>query len=197
VITLAGEWLRSVLAWSVIVLLAVPVGGALWLGVAHGESPCILCWAQRTSMVLVALVALFVVRYGPRPRHLGLLILLGAWGTFMALRHSALHLARDVGQGFRGVILGAHTYVWAWIIHWVVLLVAGMLLLLLYAISAAYSTLLAMDLQSRSVTAAYAVPGIAQPVGVTVRGGQLLIAQADGRIAVLERPVPAGANGRP
>jgi disulfide bond formation protein DsbB len=131
VITLAGERLRSVLAWFVIVLLAVPVGGALWLGVAHGESPCILCWAQRTSMVLVALVALFVVRYGPRPRYVGLLILLGAWGTFMALRHSALHLARDVGQGFSGVILGAHTYVWAWIIHWVVLLVAGMLLLLM------------------------------------------------------------------
>jgi disulfide bond formation protein DsbB len=127
---LTGDRLRTVLAWLVIVLLAVPVGGALWLGVAHGESPCILCWAQRTSMVLMALVALFVVRYGPRPRYLGLLVLLAAWGTFMALRHSALHLARDVGQGFAGSILGAHTYVWAWVIHWLVLLAAGVLLLL-------------------------------------------------------------------
>jgi hypothetical protein len=49
----------------------------------------------------------------------------------MALRHSGLHLARDVGQGFAGTILGAHTYVWAWVIHWAVLLVAGVLLLLL------------------------------------------------------------------
>ena len=128
---LTGERLRGVLAWIVIVLLAVPVGGALWLGVAHGESPCILCWAQRTSMVLVALTALFVVRYGPRPRYLGMVVLLGAWGMFMALRHSALHLARDVGQGFAGVILGAHTYVWAWVIHWAVLLVVAVLLLLL------------------------------------------------------------------
>lgn len=129
-IALTEERLRGLAAWLAIVLLAVPVGGALWLGVAHGESPCILCWAQRTSMVLIALVALFVVRYGPRPRYLGVLVLLGTWGTFMALRHSALHLARDVGQGFSGSILGAHTYIWAWVIHWAVLLVAGALLLL-------------------------------------------------------------------
>lgn len=129
-IALSETHLRRLLAWLVIVLLAVPVGGALWLGVAYGESPCILCWAQRTSMVLIALVALFVVRYGPRPRYLGMLVLLAAWGIFMGLRHSALHLARDVGQGFAAPILGAHTYVWALVIHWLVLLVAGVLLLL-------------------------------------------------------------------
>ncbi len=129
-IRLTEERLGLVLAWLVIVLLAVPVGGALWLGVAHGDAPCILCWSQRTSMVLMALVSLFVVRYGPRPRYLGILVLLGAWGTFMALRHSALHLARDVGQGFAGTIMGVHTYIWSWVIHWVVLLAAGALLVL-------------------------------------------------------------------
>jgi len=60
----------------------------------------------------------------------------------------------------------------------------------LYAISAAYSTLLVVDLRERTVTAAYAVPGLERPVGVAVRGSQLLIAQADGRIAALERPLP-------
>lgn len=129
-ITLSEERLRRVLAWLVIVLLVVPVGGALWLGAAHGESPCILCWAQRTSMVLIALVSLFVVRYGPRPRYLGMMVLLGAWGVFMATRHSSLHVARDIGQGFAIDILGAHTYTWAWVIHWLVLIVAGVLLVL-------------------------------------------------------------------
>jgi hypothetical protein len=128
---LGEDRLRTVLVWLVVILLVVPVGGALWLGVTHGESPCIFCWAQRTSMILMALVALFVVRYGPRPRYVGMLVLLGAWGVFMALRHSGLHLARDVGQGFAGTILGIHTYVWAGLIHWVVLLAAGALLLLL------------------------------------------------------------------
>lgn len=129
--TMSEARLRSVLAWVVLALVAVPVGGAVWLGVVHGESPCILCWAQRTSMVLVALVALFVLRYGPRPRYLGMVVLLGAWGTFMAIRHSALHLARDVGQGFAAPYFGVHTYIWSWVIHWVALGVIGVLLLLL------------------------------------------------------------------
>jgi hypothetical protein len=127
---LGDRGLREVLAWLVIALLVVPVGGALWLGLAHGESPCILCWAQRTSMVLIALVGVFVIRYGPRPRYLGMLVLLGGYGVYMSLRHMSLHMARDIGQGFAGSYLGAHTYSWSLFIHWVVLLAAAALLLL-------------------------------------------------------------------
>jgi hypothetical protein len=127
---LSQDRLLGILAWVVIILIAGPVGGAVWLGLVHGDSPCILCWAQRTCMVLIALVGLFVLRYGPRHRYLGIVVLLGAWGVYMALRHSALHLARDVGQGFSAPILGAHTYVWSWAIHWIVLIVIGLLLLL-------------------------------------------------------------------
>lgn len=128
---LSEDRLRAILAWIVIVLLGGPVTAAVLLGVLHGDSPCILCWATRTSMVLIALVGLFVIRYGPKPRYLGMAILLGVWGTFMAIRHSALHLSRDVGQGFAAAILGVHTYVWAWVIHVVVLAVIGVLLLFL------------------------------------------------------------------
>ncbi|HTX67265.1 MAG TPA: hypothetical protein VMD31_15950, partial [Opitutaceae bacterium] len=60
----------------------------------------------------------------------------------------------------------------------------------LYVISAAYSTLLVMDLSSGTVTAAYAVPGLVRPVGLAARGADLLVAQADGRIAILPRPTP-------
>ncbi len=128
---LSQDRLRTVLAWVVIALIGVPVGGAVWLGVVYGESPCILCWAQRTSMVLIALVGLFVLRYGPRPRYIGLVVLLGTWGVYMALRHSALHLARDVGQGFAAPYFGVHTYAWAGFIHFVVLVAVAVLLLLL------------------------------------------------------------------
>jgi hypothetical protein len=58
----------------------------------------------------------------------------------------------------------------------------------LYAISAAYSTLLVVDLTAKTVQAAFAVPGLQRPVGVAVRGPQLLVAQADGKVAVLARP---------
>ena len=62
---------------------------------------------------------------------------------------------------------------------------------LLYAVSAAYSTLLVIDLRAKTLAAAYAVPGIAGPVGVAARGTELLIAQADGRVAVVAMPVPS------
>jgi disulfide bond formation protein DsbB len=131
VTVLSEDRLRTVLAWIVIILIGGPVGAAVWLGVVYGEAPCILCWAQRTSMVLLGLLGLFVLRYGPRPRYIGMVVLLGAFGVFMSLRHAALHLARDVGQGFAAPYFGAHTYVWAWFVHWVVLAVVGVLLLLL------------------------------------------------------------------
>ena len=126
---LTEDRLRTVLAWVVIVLIGGPVLGAVLLGVLHGDSPCILCWAERTGMILIALTGLFVVRYGPRPRYLGLAVLLGVWGVYMSLRHSGLHAARDVGQGFSTPIFGVHTYVWALVIYVIALTVIGVLLL--------------------------------------------------------------------
>jgi len=126
---LTEDRLRSVLAWVVIVLIGGPVLGAVLLGVLHGDSPCILCWAERTGMILIALAGLFVVRYGPRPRYLGMAVLIAVWGVYMSLRHSGLHLARDVGQGFSAPILGVHTYVWALVIYVIALAVIGVLLL--------------------------------------------------------------------
>ena len=128
--------LRSILAWVVIVHVGGPVAGAVLLGVLHGDSPCILCWAQRTSMVLIALVGLFVIRYGPRPRYLGMAVLLGVYGQYMALRHSGLHLSRDIGQGFSAAILGVHTYSWSWFVHVAALAVIGALLLFLREVNA-------------------------------------------------------------
>ncbi len=134
---LTEDRLRSVLAWVVIVLIGGPVLGAVMLGVLHGDSPCILCWAERTGMILIALTGLFVVRYGPRPRYLGMAVLLGVWGVYMSLRHSGLHMARDVGQGFSAPILGVHTYIWALVIYAIALAVIGVLLLFVREIAPA------------------------------------------------------------
>jgi len=84
-------------------------------------------------MVLIALSPVRdPVRPPPRTSACGLL---GAWGVFMAVRHSALHLARDVGQGFSAPILARTTYVWAGFIHLTVLAVIGVLLLFLRRIT--------------------------------------------------------------
>jgi hypothetical protein len=61
----------------------------------------------------------------------------------------------------------------------------------LYAMSASYSTLLLIDLATRTLAAAYVVPGLSQPVGLAARGEELLIVQAEGRVARVQRPARA------
>jgi disulfide bond formation protein DsbB len=120
------------LAWAVLLLSVAVLGSAVFvLGFGYGDSPCVLCWAQRTGMTLVALMGVFVLRYGARPRYLGWSVLLAAWGLYMGVRHSAGHVVRDVGQGFSVVLFGAHTYIWSVFIFWMCVILMGVLLLLL------------------------------------------------------------------
>jgi disulfide bond formation protein DsbB len=58
----------------------------------------------------------------------------------------------------------------------------------LYAVSAAYSTLLAIDLDAKTVIGAWALAGIQHPVGLAVRGSELVTVEADGDVRVYERP---------
>jgi hypothetical protein len=122
--------LYTVLALAVLALAVVPIGIAVFvLGFVYGDSPCVMCWEQRIGMALVALVGLFVLRYGPKPKYIGLAVLIAVWGVFMGIRHTAMHAARDVGQGFSAEILGAHTYTWALLIYWVSVALMGLLLM--------------------------------------------------------------------
>jgi disulfide bond formation protein DsbB len=122
--------LYSLLALAVLALV-VPIGIAVFvLGFVYGDSPCVMCWEERIGMALIALVGLFVLRYGPRPKYIGMSVLVAAWGVFMGMRHTAMHAARDVGQGFSIEVLGAHTYTWALFIYWIAVVLMGLLLTL-------------------------------------------------------------------
>lgn len=123
--------LFTVLTLAILFLTIVPVGTAVfWLGFARGDSPCVMCWEQRIGMILISLVGLFVLRFGPQPKYIGMGVLIAAWGIFMGTRHTGMHAARDIGQGFSTEILGAHTYTWALVIFWVCVMVMGALLLM-------------------------------------------------------------------
>jgi disulfide bond formation protein DsbB len=123
------DYLYTLLALAVLALAVVPVGTAVFLlGFVYGDSPCVMCWEQRTGMALIALIGLFVLRFGPQPKYVGLSVLVGSWGVFMGLRHTGMHAARDIGQGFSVEILGAHTYTWALFIFWVCVVTMGLLL---------------------------------------------------------------------
>jgi len=128
------DGLYTILAVAVLALAVIPVGTAVFvLGFIFGDSPCVMCWEQRIAMALVALIGLFVLRFGPRPKYIGLSVLVGAWGVFMGLRHVGMHAARDIGQGFSVEILGAHTYTWSLFTFWVCIASMGLLLIMLQA----------------------------------------------------------------
>ncbi len=121
----------TLVALAVLVLTVIPVGTAVfWLGFVRGDSPCVMCWEQRMGMILISLVGLFVLRFGPKPKYVGMAVLIACWGMFMGLRHVGMHAARDVGQGFSLEIMGAHTYTWAFFIYWVCAFAMGLLLLM-------------------------------------------------------------------
>jgi disulfide bond formation protein DsbB len=121
----------ALLALAVLALAVVPIGTAVFvLGFGYGDSPCVMCWEQRIGMALIALIGLFVLRYGPKPKYVGLAVFVGAWGMHMGLRHVGMHAARDVGQGFSVMILGAHTYTWSLFIFWVTVVTLALLLML-------------------------------------------------------------------
>lgn len=125
------ETVFTITALAVLFLTVVPVGTAVFfLGFVRGDSPCVMCWEQRIGMILISLVGLFVLRYGPRPRYVGMAVLIAGYGMLMSLRHVGMHGARDVGQGFSLEIMGAHTYTWALFSYWVCVLAMGALLLL-------------------------------------------------------------------
>ncbi len=127
--------LYTFLAVAVLVLSIVPIGSAVFLlGFVYGDSPCVMCWEQRIGMAIIALLGLFILRYGPKPKYIGLALLVGCWGVFMGMRHTGMHAARDVGQGFSIEIMGAHTYTWALFIYWICIVIMALLLMFMKGI---------------------------------------------------------------
>ncbi len=112
-------------------LILVPVGIAcIVLGYGLGDNPCILCWQERTAIIIASLIGLFVSRYGFKPRYIGALILVSVYGLWAGLRHSSVHLIKDIGQGYSATVLGLHLYWWVLIIFAVILIFLALIIFL-------------------------------------------------------------------
>ena len=58
----------------------------------------------------------------------------------------------------------------------------------LYAISAAFGTLLTIDPQARTVVAAHTIPGLERPVGLAIKGSEAFIVDAAGGLTIVLLP---------
>jgi disulfide bond formation protein DsbB len=58
----------------------------------------------------------------------------------------------------------------------------------MYAVSAAYGTLLTIDLAAHAVVAAHTIPGLTRPCGIALKGDNLYIIGEGGEIAIVAKP---------
>lgn len=117
----------DIICWGGLLIVLLPVGIAnIILGYLLGDSPCTLCWGQRQQMAFIGVVALFMVRYGFKPKYLATMLVMAAVGLYSSFRHLGNHASRDVGQGFGLDIFGIHTQMWAEIVFWCVVMLFGL-----------------------------------------------------------------------
>lgn len=119
-----------VMTTAVLIILVVPVGMAnLYLGFVKGESPCLLCGHERLGMIIVGILGLFMVRYGVKIKYMVAVFITGFWFLFEGLRHIGISGQGDIGQGFGEAMFGLHTYTWAFVVYWVVILAMAVMML--------------------------------------------------------------------
>src|SRR5690625_7287541 len=97
----------------------------IWLGFMRVESPCTLCGYERFGMVVVAVLALFIMRYGPRRKYVFTLTLPAFFFLYTTVRHWGNHIHKDAGHDLAESVLDAHTYTWGAFHSWEVLLACG------------------------------------------------------------------------
>ncbi|MDL0089810.1 disulfide bond formation protein B [Campylobacter gastrosuis] len=124
----------NLMSLAVIALILLPVGIAcVVLGFGMGDSPCVMCWAERITMIAIALIALLMVRYGIKRSYLAALILMACWGLFNGFIHYSIDGTfggyLDIKQGFGLEILGAHTQFWVMVVDFFVLVFLAIILL--------------------------------------------------------------------
>jgi disulfide bond formation protein DsbB len=96
--------------YSIALVLAIAFAAQLLLG----ELPCPLCLLQRIQFAMLAVGPILNLRYGPRPSHYGISLLVAIAGAGFAARQILLHIMPgDTGYG--SALFGYHYYTWAFI----------------------------------------------------------------------------------
>ncbi|TQR32494.1 disulfide bond formation protein B [Campylobacter sp. MIT 99-7217] len=113
------------------ILILLPVGIAnIIFGYMMGDSPCTLCWGQREAMIFIGVMALFIFRYGLKPQYLASLLVMTAFGLYQSFAQYGNHAHRDLDQGFSLQVFGIHTYFWAEVVFFAVVLLLGVMFFL-------------------------------------------------------------------
>ena len=96
--------------YSIALVLAIAFAAQLLLG----ELPCPLCLLQRIQFAMLAVGPILNLRFGPRPSHYGISLLVAIAGAGFAARQILLHIMPG-DEGYGSALFGYHYYTWAFI----------------------------------------------------------------------------------
>jgi disulfide bond formation protein DsbB len=116
--------LNVVALYAVLAVLAL----AFYFQFSRNELPCPLCLLQRIAFTMIAAGLVFNLKFGPRARGYGLILLGAGFGFATAVRQVLLHIAPG-DPGYGSPVLGLHYYTWAAIIFAVAILATAVMLL--------------------------------------------------------------------
>lgn len=118
----------NLMCLAALLIILLPVGIAnIIFGYVLGDSPCYLCWGQRESMIFIGVIALFIVRYGLKAKYIAAILIITAFGLYQSFAHFGNHAMRDLDQGFSLAVFGIHTYFWAEVVFWAVIVLLGIM----------------------------------------------------------------------
>jgi disulfide bond formation protein DsbB len=116
--------LNALALYAVALVLTVAFAAQLFLD----ELPCPLCLLQRIAFALLAVGPMLNVRFGPRPSHYALSLIVAAVGAAVAMRQILLHIMPG-DPGYGSALLGFHYYSWAFIGFAVAIVAIALMLL--------------------------------------------------------------------
>jgi disulfide bond formation protein DsbB len=76
------------------------------------ELPCPLCLLQRIQFAMLAIGPILNIKYGPRPSHYAMSLLVAIAGAAFAARQVLLHIMPG-DPGYGSALFGYHYYTWA------------------------------------------------------------------------------------
>ena len=109
ILTPARAVALNILALAAVALVLAAAFGAQL--VLH-ELPCPLCLLQRIMFALLAVGPVLNIRFGPRPSHYALSLLVAVAGAAVSARQVLLHIMPG-DPGYGTALLGYHYYTWA------------------------------------------------------------------------------------
>jgi disulfide bond formation protein DsbB len=108
--------------------IALILASAFAAQLVLAELPCPLCLLQRIQFAMLAVGPILNVRFGPRPSHYGISLLVAITGAGFAARQILLHIMPG-DPGYGSALLGYHYYTWAFIGFSVALFLLAVMLL--------------------------------------------------------------------